>query len=345
MDPLTQLRSVDWTPINMLKALGVVAAILVLFSVVLSVLGVSSSDRISIAPQMAEYDYAYSESSGGGVSVGYATAPGYDGAMLSARNIAPVPYGGSVGDEAEQYEVTQYSVSIETGNSGRDCAAIRDLKSKSYVVFENANEYDRGCSFTFKVQKDNVEEIVTFLEAFKPEDMSENVYSIVSQIKDFTSEEEILTKKLETITTTLETATEAYDDITALAIRTQNAESLAKIIESKLQIVERLTQSRIDVSAQLDRLVRAKAEQLDRLEYTYFHVNVTEVAIVDGDRLSEMWRSAASGTVNDINRILTEMTLGLFALFFLLVQWALYGLILLVIAKFAWKYIVKFWHA
>jgi len=269
----------------------------------------------------------------------YARGVGGDGVMLSTNNIgipSPQP-GGSVGPDGEDFEVTEYSASFETRNKDRTCTEIEDLKVYEYVVFQNANEYDRGCSYTFKVAHDRVPEILTVLQDLDPKDLSETTYTIKQQIDDFTSETEILENKLTSINETLESAVSAYDDITALATRTQNAEALAQIIDSKIGIIERLTQERINITAQLERLERAKREQLDRLEYTYFNVNVYENKFVDGEYIADSWKEAFKAFVRDVNRIVQDVTINLLGLLFILAQYILYFFILLVIAKYLWR--------
>ena len=270
-----------------------------------------------------------------------------DAVGLSVRNIMPSPqppYNGTVtGQDAEQYEVTEFSVAIETGRLDATCQTIADLKDKDYVIFENASACEHGCNYAFKVQKDHVEEILAVLEALDPKELTENTYTIKRVLEDFTSQLEILERKQASIDETLETAIKAYDDITQLATRTQDAESLAKIIESKIYILERLTQERIAVSDQLDYLNRAKAEQLDRLAYTYFNVGVTEDKYIDGDDLQDSWQAAIKKFVQDVNQIAQDITITLVALLLLAFQYALYLLVLLVIAKYGWKWGTYIW--
>src|SRR5690606_37964739 len=112
--------------------------------------------------------------------------------QLSSRNAAsslPTPWPTqSSGDEAEMYEITQYNARIETRNSERSREEVSALKEKEYVIFESANTYGHGCDFSFKVRHANVHEVVSFLEAMDPKELSENTYTIKSQIDDFTSE-------------------------------------------------------------------------------------------------------------------------------------------------------------
>lgn len=284
----------------------------------------------------------------GGMGSGGAAYDMNDGGVnLSYRNVVgtslPYPDVPPAGDNAEAFEVKSYDAIIESRDFLKTCAALADLKAKDYVVFQNANEHDRGCDYAFKVKNANVEEVLTLLKSFDPKELSQNTYTIQQLINDFTSEVEILEKKRASIDETLENAIKAYDQITDVATRTQNAESLAKIIDSKIQIIERLTQQRISINAQLEQLSRAKAEQLDRIAYTSFHVNVYENKFVDGETLKDSWKAAIRDFVQNVNKTVQDMTINLVALAFVAMQFVLYFFILLFVAKYIWRAAVKIW--
>ena len=267
---------------------------------------------------------------------------------LSVRNAASaiMPYpemGYTAGDDAEEFEVTEYNSYIETRSLDQACEAVANLKTREEVIFESANKYDTGCNFRFKVQKDNVEEILGIINGLNPKEVSENVYTIKNVVQDYTSELQILEKKQESIDATLDNAIKSYDNITTLATRIQDVESLAKIIESKLMIIERLTQEKINVSAQMERLARSKAEQLDRLEYTYFNVSVVENKFVDGERISDSWKAAVKKLVTDLNKVIQDITINLFGLLFLILQYVIYLLIILLVVKYGWKAAKYIW--
>ncbi len=265
--------------------------------------------------------------------------------QLSVRNIAPIPpdSGGTTGSDAEEYEVTDYRGTIETRNKEEACRTLFDLKARDYVIFENANTYDRGCNFTFKVARNRVEEIVAAVKALKPKEFVENTHTIKKQVEDFTSEIDILQKKQAVIEDTLNKAMSAYDEITALATQTRDAESLARIINSKVQTIERLTQERLNVSTQLDRLVRAKAEQIDKLEYTYFYLTVVESKFVDANNLKDSWKAAIKAFVRDVNMVAQDVSVNLVMLFLKVLQYLLYAFIILIIAKYAWQIAKRIW--
>ena len=264
---------------------------------------------------------------------------------LSQRNVMPEAGEETMtsGNDAEAFEVTQYNAFIETRKLKDTCTKISDLKAQNEIIFENANEYEHGCAYTFKVEKEKTNGILELVQGLHPRDLSENTYTIKQVVEDYTGQLEILQKKQETIEKTLSEAITAYDEITQVARRSQNADALASIVDSKVRTLERLTQERINISAQIDRLSRAKAEQLDRLKYTYFYVNVSEIQYVDGNQVKDSWRIAVQNFVRDINEVAQDITVGLIALIFVILQYVLYLFLLLFVAKYFWKVAKALW--
>lgn len=265
-------------------------------------------------------------------------------ADLSYRNILPVPPQGTTGNTAEEFEVTDYSATIETHNKTEACARIAGLKSLSYVIFEYAQDSDKTCNYTFKVEQAKVGEILGVVKDLDPKDLFENTRTIKSQVDDFTNQTEILEKKLVSVDETLKSALTAYDQITALAVKTQDASSLAKIIDSKVQLIERMTQERININQQLEYLTRAKAEQLDRLDYTYFTVNVYENKFVDGQNLKDSWKMAVQNFFYNTNRALQDATIGLVAMLLTAIPYIIYAVLLVLAAKYGWRWLKKVWY-
>lgn len=266
---------------------------------------------------------------------------------LSSRNVAPsVMYEQDVniGNDSENFEITEYSTSIETRRLKDTCASVAALKALDYVVFENANEYDSSCNYYFKVASENREEILNKIKALDPKDFTENIRTIKSQVDDYTGEEEILKKKLASVESTLSNAIEAYDEITEVARDAKDAESLAKIIDSKIRVIESLSQQKINIAEQLDRLGRAKAEQLDRLNYAYFNISIYENKFIDGEVLKDSWKSAVQKFVRDTNRILQDLSINFVLLILLIIQYALYLLIITIAVKYGWKVAKKLWN-
>ncbi|MEN9558469.1 MAG: hypothetical protein RL141_838 [Candidatus Parcubacteria bacterium] len=265
---------------------------------------------------------------------------------LSVRNImaeSPMDTAQAVGDGAENFEATDYNATIETRDLKKTCSAVSALKADKEIIFEVASESDHYCNYHFKVVKARAEGVLATLEGLDPKDLTENTHTIQRTVDDFTSEIDILKKKRDTIASTLDSATRAYDQITALATASQDAASLAKIIDSKIQTIERLTQEQLTVNAQLDRLERGKNEQMDQVEYTSFSVNIFENKYLDGEQLKDSWKMAVKEFVRDVNTIAQDLSVRLITLLLLVLQYFVYFLLLVLFAKLAWSAAKGIW--
>ena len=322
-----------------------VAALAVVGILVLALLSMFFDSNLRFSSNLGlEESGSFQRDSGVSVSPSAPSpSPEYDFASGEVGRIYYPPVGGTTGDDAEEFEVTEYTARIETRNKERDCAIISALKSRTYVIFENANEYENGCDYVFKVEVDRTEEILSIVRDLDPRDLRENVYTIKQQIENYDTEIEILERKLESIEQTLEDAIAAYEEITQLATENRDAQTLAIIIDSKIDTIEKLTQERIRVTEQLDRLGQARLEQVDRLDYTNFYVNIDEDKYLDWENVKDSWKAAVQDFVRAINTIVQGLTIGLLALLLLAAQYLLYLIILLVIAKYGWKFAKDFW--
>jgi len=347
-------KNLKWDVPTVLKAVVIGLAVIILIAVAGVFVRIVSSSVTSgfstvmtkqgfggmMAPGIAVRDSAAGESAYYG---------GNDGMMdLSLRNVtmpSPLPpYGGTTtGDNAEEYEVTDYTANIETRHLEETCASITGLKSRDDVIFENTSTYDRGCGFSFKVKAASVPEILSIIKDLDPKDFNENSYTIKSQVDDYTSETDILKNKLASIDETLTNSVIAYDELTELATRAQDVESLTKIIDSKLNLIERLTQQRINIISELERISRAKNEQLDRLDYTYFYVSVSENKYLDGEQLADSWKVAMKEFVASVNQTMQDVSINLIAMVLLVLQYVLYIFIIVVVAKYVWRAVTWLW--
>lgn len=329
-------------PKQVLKIGGLIIVAIVILAFVINLLGASfgslSIGKGGVSLPSADFGYGIA-SREAGFDESVATQ-GVSGGIIRP----PIPSPGTVGSDAEEFEVTEYHSSIETRNLTEVCDAITDLKALPYVIFESADENDKNCDYTFKVEIASAPEILAVIENLDPKELTERIYTIKRTLEDIESEEDVLLRKKVSIEETLRASIRAYDDITALATRTENAEALASIIESRVKMIERLTQEIIAINERLDRLARAKEEQMDRLQYTYFYVSVFESKFVDFEALGDSWKAAIQDFVRDVNKTVQDVTVGLAALLIGLAKYALYLLILLFAVKYGWRIGVAIWR-
>lgn len=338
---MQELKNLQFKWPKILKIAGFVLVVIILLAIFVNLivapffsgLGVKTANKTasgissySLSAPTADFSYQYD----------------VDEASLSMRNVRQEAALGG-GSSAEDYEVTQYNATIETGKLEDDCAVIAALKSKDYIIFENSNIAEQYCNFSFKIEKDKAEEVLAVINDLDPRDLNQNIQTIQKQIEDFTSREEILKSKQASIDDTLKSVLAAYDEITDLARKTNNADSLAQVIDSKIRILEKLTAQRLQISAELESLARAKAEQLDRLNYVEFYVYIYENKIVDGQTLKDFWIASAKRFVSNINQLLKDLSLGLVEILLLIVKYFIYIFLVVIAAKLCWKLGKKIW--
>jgi hypothetical protein len=262
-----------------------------------------------------------------------------------ASDVYPYPQPQPSGNTAENYEVTQYQASIETTHLDDTCGKIAALKTREDVIFDNATKQMHGCSYSFKVKLASADEILNIIKGLDPKDLTDNTYTIKQTLDAYNNEVDILTNKRDAIEATLTKALSAYDDITKLATQTQNADVLANVINSKVSIIERLTQEKIDINNQLDQIAQQKSDQMDQLNYKSFSVNIYENKYIDWQGIGDAWKAAVQNFFSSLNGFLMQMTLG-FALFlFSVASYVLYALVILLIVKYAWKYGKVIWFS
>lgn len=336
------IKKLDLTPMQFVKLIGLLVIALMALSFLTNT--VSNGGGLQTA-------FMNAKNSVSGVNSFYAESDSYGAPELSTRNVMmdgdmmmpPVP-AYTPGNDAEAFEVKEYSATIETGNLTEDCDAVRALMNREDVIFENANEYQHGCSYTFKVEKDSVEAVLAIINAMDPKDLNENSYTIKREVTDYTSEIQILETKLASLDKTLTEALASYESVGRQATNAGDIESLTRILDSKLNMIERLTASRIDTNAQLERINRAKVEALDRLSYTNFYVSVYENKLVDGREMKDSWKAAAQQFARDLNTFGQELSIGFVALLMMVIKFALYGLVLLLAARFGFSFAKKVWN-
>ena len=342
------LKKIDFTrPSTILKLIGLALAAIIV--AVFAILLISYSIK-SVTTENYSMGGLSSSSEFGIESVGESTGMSKDSAYdLSVRNVQsnqPVAPGETTtvaGNTAEQFEVTSYNVTLETRKLDNDCAKVAALKEREDVIFERSNFSDHYCSFVFKVEKSKAAGVLDELKAMEPKELTENNYTIKKQVEDFTSREEVLKQKLAAIDETLDKAIGAYNQVTDLATKVSDVASLAKVIDSKINLIERLTEQRLTISTQLESLSRAKAEQLDRLEYTYFNVGVKENKFIDGQALKDSWKAAIKNFVSNVNKAAQNISIKLLAVLLVIFEVLIYGFIILFVAKYAWKLAKYIW--
>lgn len=284
----------------------------------------------------------YEESAGSsGKDMAYG-APSMRNALTSDAIMPPVEPGYAQGN-SEAFEITEYSASIDSNDIETDCNAVLALKAKDEIVFEQNNVGDNNCYFSFKVKKESVEEVLATLRSLEPTHLEESNYTIKRTVDDYTSEIDILKNTLTAYNATYEETLASYTSVADAATRSGDIDTLARVIESKLNMIERLSQIRIQITSNLERIERAKADALDRLVYTQFTVSITKRVFIDGEAIKNSWQYSIESMVREVNGLLQDVTVGLVTFILEVLKFILYALIILLVARFGWTYLRGTW--
>lgn len=333
-------KNFDWSFKSIAKVVGMVFLGIIALSVAIALVGFSFRTLL----QTNQVSRNYMED-----SVGYDM--GYGGVMSESVMMSPkvaMPttpgYDYSTGADAEDYEIKTYNATVKTRRLEKTCAVIADLKSRPEVIFENANQNENSCYYSFKVAKDSTEAILKVVESLKPEDLNENIRTIKGTVEFYDKQLEILDKKLKSIEETLDKAQSAYDEVAELATRKQDVESLSTIISNKLNLIEKLTNERMNVKEQIDRYTQNKADQLDRLNFSFFNVNIYKDLIFDWKEIKDSWKWELKAFVNNFNEVIQGISVNLVTYMIRFVQVALYFFISVFLLKFAWMATKRIWR-
>lgn len=331
-------KNFDWSFKSIAKIIGLVIAGIIVLTITISL--ISLSFKTVFYGGNSYDDNYYNEGLAQDISMS-------DSASIRSLSkqiiLPPEPNQPTTGNTAEDFEIREHNGTIRTRQLEETCGKISELKKLDYVIFENANAGETSCYYNFKVKIENENEILEIIKALDPESFNTQIQTIKRIVDDYDSELDILNKKLASIETTLSDAQNAYDELQKLATEKEDVESLAKIIDSKLNLIDRLTQQRIEIRTEIDQFNKAKSEQLDRLNYAYFNLNIYEDLYIDIERIKQTWQSEIKSFVRNINDMLQNITINLveYVLNFLLIS--VYFFISLILLKVVWVVTKKIW--
>lgn len=333
-------KNFDWSVKSIAKVVGLFLAGIIVLTVVIALFSFSLRTIFQTTDYTRYDDYGRVSKGGFGLE-----ATSFDGAFAPRIGYPPIPEPGfSTGDDAEDYEVKTFNATIKTRKLDETCSQISALKKREDVIFETANVGEESCNFRFKVKKAAEAEIVAFVENLKPENFNENVQSIKRTIESFDKQLEILENKLESVEDTLEKSKIAYDEVAVLATRKSDVETLAKVIDDKLNLINRLTNERIQVKQQIDRYLQNKADSLDKLNFSFFNINVFKDLIFDWKQIKDSWRFEMKAFVQNFNDVVQGISLSLVTYFVRFLQVALYFFLSVFLLKFVWVATKRIWR-
>ena len=332
---------------------GAIVALAVLLTILSSVFGFSAS-QYRMSTNMMGYD---APGIGGGMmdgvvvsevagvpSMGRALVDEYD--MTSSYYpgpLPPVPAPDGYTANLESYETTSYSVTARSNQFDTLCDALNNLKADNSIHFKSLNVSLNNCNAQFFVEEGKVDAVLAQFTSYGDVTIDRTTASVTRHKEQIESQASIVRAQLETVEATLTEAQTAYDEIIALARSERDAAALNRAIQNKLQQIDSLSNRKIALTSQLDSYAQQAADLEERLGVVEFYANFNRLTPTQVGQHEQQWSQAWKQLGNQFTMTLIGLTVtfGIFLLY--IVQYGVYLLVLLVVARFGWKLLQRIW--
>lgn len=221
------------------------------------------------------------------------------------------PYTDNGGIYAEEFEQTSYYAFFDTRLFNETCTAIASLKPLNYVLFDYASENDSYCSYEFRVEEAYAPTVADAIRALYPDDFSANTATVAQTIEGQESERAYLERRLESLESTRAEAEDAYESLLEKAVTKGSVAELTNVVNSRLHIIERLTQDIQTVEEQLERLDATQTDTLEETLYEHFSVQVQKRVLIDWETMKNDWHNSVRDVLINLNKVLMLLSLGL----------------------------------
>ncbi|MCA9368557.1 hypothetical protein KC887_10020, partial [Candidatus Kaiserbacteria bacterium] len=257
--------------------------------------------------------------------------------------LPPVPTPDGYTSGLETYETTSYSVSARSNQFDNLCDSLSNLKADDAIHFKSLTMSLNNCNAQFFVEEGKVDTVLAQFDSYDGVTIDRTTASVTRHKEQIESQASIVRAQLDTVEATLAEAQTAYDEIIALARSERDADALNAAIRNKLQQIDSLSNRKIALTSQLDSYAQQAADLEERLGVVEFYANFNRLTPTQVGQHERQWSQAFEQLGNQFTMTLIGLTItfGVFLLY--VVQYGVYVLVLLVIARFGWKLLQRIW--
>ena len=235
--------------------------------------------------------------------------------------------------EASLFEIKRYEIKYQTNKTLALQKKIKILKKKPYVLFDKYDESKSKSSYILKVKRAYSKEVLSFLEELSPTKIHLYVENIKKSIDASVNKEKLLKEKLSKLEIILNDATQSYTKLLILAQEKNDIDALTKLVELKIDTLNRLTNEKNSILSQITTLTRKKKELFERLNYVIFKVVIDEFLYIDMENLKNSWKYDIKALISNFNSLIQSLTTTLFSFMLKLAKFFIYFIIMLFILK------------
>lgn len=258
---------------------------------------------------------------------------------------SPPVNGGGYTASLENYEITNYSVNARTKQFDELCTAVANLKASSDIHFKTIYESTNNCRANFFVPEEKVQSILNTLTAFSGVEINRNTQSVTQLKEQLASQSDILKQQLNSVSSSLATAEVQLNEIAEFAKETNDAKTLSLTIREKLSLIDTLTQRKIQLTNQLDQILKQSAELNERIGVVEFSVNVNRSNPIIVNEKSSQWEAAWDRLDDEFTDTQIGITIFLGVFLLWLIRTLVYLVILIIVLRGVWEFVKKVWKA
>lgn len=310
----------------------IVVGVILLNSIGNQSFGISTGTSAPMSPSAPSNNSYRSE----GIQV---ESDSFDGSISYYPTFEP----GSI-SRLENYETTNYTITARTKQFDSLCEDVENLKANPDIDFKFINSSTNNCQAHFYADTEIAESVLETFTAFSGVEIKRNTESVTRHKDYIESQTIILEQQLSTVERSLSAAERQFDEIADFARQSKDAATLSEAIRYKLENIDTLTQRKINLTAQLDRMYQEAAELSERIGVVEFSVSIYRSNPIYPNRYSQKWDAAW----NELKDQFTETAIGLTTVFVIFILWAvritIYLLVVLLLARVLWKVGTILWQ-
>ena len=258
--------------------------------------------------------------------------------------IQPTPNTGNYTSDLESYETTSYGISGDTKEFDRVCSSLESLKDSPNVHFKSLNITKNRCSAILYSEESEVDRILWELAGYDDVDYTRNTISVTRHKQQIEGQTQILQEQLKNVNRSLVSTEQQYNELAELAKENNNADALSTAIKQELSQMKSLTNEKINLTSQLDRIYQQAADLQARLDVVEFSVNISRQNVIDSDKYEDVWSNTWNQLKDSFNNTLVNLTFILASFLLYVIQFVVYALILIYIAKYLWRLTRWIWN-
>lgn len=244
----------------------------------------------------------------------------------------------------EKFEITNYSVTARTKQFDDLCSAVTNLKVNPDIHFKSINESTNNCRANLFVPEEKVQFIIDTVSVFSGVEIARNTESVTKQKERLVSQTEILKQQLNSVSNSLLVAEIQLDEIAELAKQTNDVKTLSLTIREKISLLDTLTQRKIQLTSQLEQMLKQSAELDERIGVVEFTINIYRSNPITINEKASQWESAWDTLSDEFTSTQIGVTVILGVLLLWLVRAFVYLLILIIVLRVVWKLAKRIWR-